>query len=363
MAFSLFQLLLRAQVWYYLEVKIITTGENQPQREIGTFGAELPENGKGHLQRSVVIKNQTRNKSNEVDFKITFQPQKTENGVKHIIFVSDVTPKVGKKENKFRDLIFDGRSNQMVEIFNDVETGTHLLVSLSITEKEIEKENIENIKVTFKCRVERIKLKEKEVIDTYDLQTVGGNPVKRTLTQKVPVWVEGDFGEISTTGFKEIDASNKPVYLKAGEGVTYTPPITKKDRKNKDKQETKKKKIDSRIPSKYQKEEENENTSGIKGENTEEKQQEKVEPPPPQNASINWEKEEFSYEISLLEASNGTIKSLIKMEGVLFDQAQRKLKPLQKKEETKTFSNGEIASFFLQENDEEGFILNVQAYF
>jgi hypothetical protein len=356
----LFTSLSKAEGWFYLEVKVITTGENQPQREIGTFAAEVPENGKGNLQRSVVIKNQTRNKSNEVDFKITFQPQKTESGAIHILFTSEATPKVGKSENKFRDLMFNQRSNQIVEIYSDTETGTHILISLSINEKEVEKENIENIKVAFKCKVEKIKGNEKEVIDTYDLQTVGENPVKRVLTQKVPVWVEGDSGEISATGFKKIDSGNKPVYLKAGEGFTYTPPISKKAKTNSEKKSAAKKKIDSRIPSKYQKQEE---TSETPTETKEEKSEETPKPPPSPSGSFNWEKEEFSYEISVLEASKGNIKSKIKMEGVLFDPVQKQLKPLQSKEETKTFSNGEIVTLVLQREDQEGFILTIQAYF
>lgn len=353
----LFASLSRAEGWFYLEVKVMTTGENQPQREIGTFGAELPENGKGHLKKSVVIKNQTRNKSNEVDFALTFQPLRTESGAIHILFTSEATPKVGKSENRFRDLMFEGRSNHIVEIFNDIETGTHILISLSIKEKDIEKENIENIKVVFKCKVEKVKNKETEVIDTYDLQTVGENPVKRTLTQKVPVWVEGDYGEVSTVGFKEIDSTNKPVYLKAGEGFSYTPPVNKKEKKEK---KNAIKKSDSRIPSKYQKEEEN---SEQPAEPKEGKVEEEPKQPPPPSGSLNWEKEEFSYEISLVEAKKGNIKSRIKMEGVLFDPVKKQLKPIETKEETKTFSNGEIATFTFQNSDEEGFILTVQALF
>lgn len=363
--FFLFMLLstslLKAEGWFYLEVRLITTGENQPQRELGTFGAEVPENGKGILQRSVGIKNQTRNKSNEVNFKITFQPQKTESGAVHILFTSEATPKVGKSENKFRDLMFNQRSNQIVEIYSDAETGTHLLVSLSIKEKEVEKEEIANIKVTFKCKVEKIKGKEKETIDTYDLQTVGENPVKRVLTQKVPIWVEGDSGEVATTGFKEIDSGPNPVYLKAGEGFSYTPPVTKKMKKNREKKSYVKGKKDSRIPLKYQQKDEDISRQSL--ESKDEKSEEQPVPSPARSGSFNWEKEEFSYEISVLETEKGNIKSRIKMEGTLFDPFKKQLKPLASKEEIKTFSPGEIATFFLQENDEEGFVLTIQAFY
>lgn len=351
--FLIFSSFLKAEEWYNLEVKVITTGENQVQREVGTFGAEIPQNGKGHLQKKVVIRNQTRNKSNEVDFKITFQPIKTESGVIHIIFTSESTPKVGKPETKFRDLLFDSRSNQLVEIYNDLETGTHLLISISIKEKEVEKENLENIKVIFKCKVERINNDAKELIDSYDLQTIGGNPVRRVLTQKVPVLVEGDFGEVATTGFKEIDKENKPVYLKAGDGFSYTPP----KKKAKERENRARKKFDSRIPLKYQKEKEEENKK------LEEETYKEKEPKQTASTSINWEKEEFSYEISLLEAARGKIKSLIKLEGALFDSIEKKLKPLQSKEETQTFGNGEIATFSFLENEGDGFILTVQAFF
>lgn len=352
--FLAFAFSLKAKEWFNLEVKVITTGENQVQREVGTFGAEIPQNGKGYLQRKVVIRNQTRNKSNEVNFKITFQPIKKESGALHIIFTSEATPKAGKPETKFRDLLFENRSNQLVEIYNDLETGTHLFISLSIEEKEVEKENLENIKVIFKCKVERVKNDTKEIIDSYDLQAIGENPVRRVLTQKVPVLVEGDFGEVATTGFKEIDRENKPVYLKAGEGFSYTPPIDKK-KKAKERENKARKKIDSRIPVKYQKEEENKKLE-------EETSIEKEKKPMP-SASINWEKEEFSYEISLFEAAGGHIKSLIKLNGVLFDPIEKKLKPLQSKEETKTFSNGEIVTLPFLENEGDGFILTVQAFF
>ncbi len=352
---------LKAEEWFEIEVKVITTGDNQPQREIGTFGAEVPEGGKGHLKRSVLIKNQTRNKTNEIDFEINFQPQKTASGVFHLLLTSEATPKVGKSENKFRDLLFEGRSNQIVEIFSDPETGTRLLISVAIREKEIQKEAIESLKAIFKCKVEKIKGKTKEVIDSYDLQAVGENPVKRTLTQKVPVLVEGDSGEVATSGFKQIDSGNIPVHIKAGEGFSYTPPIDKKNKKPKEKQPSVRKKRDTRIPSKYQEDIENEVRPSESKE--EEVKTETEQASSLKSSSFNWEKEEFSYEISILEAYKGTIKTVVKMEGTLFDPELKQMKTLEKKEETKTFSNGEIATFFLQSTEEEGFVLTVQAYF
>jgi len=63
--------------WYELEVKIITTGNNQLQKEIGSFGAEIPNRGKGTLKRAVVITNKTKNKFNEIEFEPLWNHKET----------------------------------------------------------------------------------------------------------------------------------------------------------------------------------------------------------------------------------------------------------------------------------------------
>ena len=352
-----------AEEWFDLEVKVLTTGENQAQKDIAAFGAELPSGGKGNLDKSVTIKNQTRKKVNDIDFKITFTPQRAESGELHVIFTSEATPRIGKIETRFRDLRFDNPGDQIVGIFADPETGTHLLIAVSIKAKETAAEIVKELKVVFKCKVEKIAGGTKELIDSYDLQSVAGAPVKRTLTQQVPVWVEGDQGEVAATGFKEVGASSEPVYLKAGEGFTYTPSkkTQKELKKGKKKADAKMKKLDTRLPASAQKEEdklEEESTKPVP----------KPEPPleetkPPISGSYNWEKEEITYEILNIEAVKGSIKSTVKLTGVLYDPAAKLIEPLEPKEESHIFANGEMAAFSLVDPSGTGYILTIQPFF
>lgn len=348
-----------AAEWFDIEVKVITTGENQPQREIGVFGAEVPLGGKGYMERSVSINNQTRDKKNQFDFKISMKPERLENGRLHIILTSEVTPALGKEESRFRDLRYDNPTSQIVEIFSDPVTGTRLLIALSIAPKEIKKELIPELKVVFRTNVEKIHGGVKEAVDSYDLQSIGETPVGRTLTQSVPIWVEGDTGEATIEGLREIDSSSAPVTLKAGEGFTYSlPKELKKEREKTAKKQ--RKKADNRLPAVYQ---------NVKQEEKEEPAPSQEAPPEPGakpktlSGSYDWKKESFNFEIVSEPELGGAISCAIKMEGSLYDKEKKMLEELPPKEETRTFSNGELAVFSILNPEGDGYVLTLQPNF
>ncbi len=335
--------------WYELEVKIITTGNNQLQKEIGSFGAEIPNRGKGTLKRAVVITNKTKNKFNEIEFETTLEPQRDDKGFLHLVVTSKAKPKIGNEDNRFRDLKYDNPTNQIVEIFSDQETGTHILLAISVKPKEETFENIRDLKVNFRCRVEKSFKNTIEQVDSYDLQCVGDDAVERKLTKSVPVWVKGEYGEMAVTGFKEIDSSKTPVQIKAGEGFSYTPP--KKDSKS-----TKKAKKDSRIPIIYQEGDSSKEEKNKPGEKLDVAKKDEPE-------SIDWENEEFHYSIKVVEAKKGQIRIVISLNGNLYDPDTKTLKTLQPKEEEKLLSSGEIMTVNIFNEENDGYTLTIQPQF
>ncbi len=336
--------------WYELEVKIITTGNNQQQKEIGSFGAEIPNKGKGTLKRVVTITNKTKNKSNEIEFETSLEPQRDDKGFLHLVVTSKAKPKIGNEDNRFRDLRYDNPTNQIVEIFSDQETGTHLLLAISVKPKEENLENIKDLKVNFRCKVEKSFKNTSEQVDSYDLQSVGDDAVERKLTKSVPVWVKGDYGEVAVSGFKEIDSSKTPVKIKAGEGFSYSPP--KKDAKLL----KKKVKKDSRIPIIYQ-----EGDTSKEDKNKQEEKLDSVKKDEPE--SIDWENEEFNYSIKVVEAKKGQIRIVISLSGNLYDPDTKTLKTLQPKEEEKLLSTGEIATATIFNEEKDGYTLTIQPQF
>jgi hypothetical protein len=346
-----------AEEWFDIEIRIMTTGENQPQREIGIFGAELPLTGKGYLERSVVINNASRNKSNEIDFKISMKPERGEQGELHLIFTSRATPKTGKEENRFRDLVYDRPSGQIVEIFADPETGTHLLIALTLKTKEIKKELTADLRVLFKSRIEKLTPAGKELVDSFDLHSVGDAPVGRSLTHSVPVWVPGEAaGEVKIEGLKDLDTATSKVTVDPGEGFTYTPKVSKSEAAAKEK---KKKKIDSRIPTMYQQEKDESGEKAPEPAEKKEEPQKAVESP----GSYDWEKEQFGFEIRSEAEVGGSITATIKLTGSLYNQQTKTLDLLKAKEETRSFSNGDIATFTLADDAGSGYLLTIQAQF
>jgi len=353
---------LLAEEWFDIEIRVMTTGENQPQREIGLFGAELPLSGKGYLEKSLSVSNMTRKKSNSVDFKLSMKPERGQQGELHLIFTSEATPEKGKPESRFRDLLFEKPSGQIVEIFNDPETGTHLLISLVLKTKEIKKELTSDLRVVLKSRVEKFSPAGKEKIDSFDLQSVGSSPVGRTLTHSVPVWVPGETGQIRLDNLRDLDTATSTVVVKPGEGFSYTPEVSKKEAKEKAKE---KKKKDSRIPTMYQPENKDEEAAaGKPSAPVEEAAMPKAAPEPKEpSGSYNWEKEDFRFDVSCEAEPGGTVKATITMNGSLFDQDRKVLNVLKEKEESHSFSNGEIAVFTLSDDAGSGYNLTIQAQF
>lgn len=335
-----FPLYFLCEEWYELEVKILTTGENQPQKEVGFFGGEIPANGKGVLKRKLVVKNHTRGKENEIDFFVTFEPSSDESGNLHLLVTSSSKPKVGKEDNRFRDLKFVNPTSQIVEVYSDMETKTHLLLAISIKSKDIEKENLKDLKVTFKCKSTKTFEKATEEIDSYDLYTIGDEAAERRVTKNMPVVVKGDYGEVPLSKFKEIDSSKDTAQIKAGEGFTYTP----------SKKEKKRIKKDSRLPSSYFEKKEKEKDIPIK------KNEEEA-------TSVDYKKEDFYYSIKVIEVNKGKIKVVVSLSGTLFDPKNQDMKILTPKEETKIFSSGEIGDFTLYDEDGNGYLLKIQPLF
>ncbi len=356
-----------AEEWFDIEMRIMTTGENQTQREIGVFGAELPLSGKGYLERSLTVRNMSRDTSNVVDFKLTMKPERGQQGELHLIFTSEATPKTGKPESRFRDLVFDKPGGQLVEIFNDPQTGTRLIISLMLKPKEIKEELTANLRVLWKSRVEKVSKAGREQIDSFDLRSVGSTPVGRTLTHSVPVWVPGEGGDLKVEGLKDLDKATSTVTVKAGEGFSYTPEVSKKEVRKKEREEKKKKK-DSRLPT-FLQHDEKQDAEGtppadtVPAETKSVKQEEEAAQRAEPTGSYDWEKEDFSFDITSEAEPGGTVKASVRMNGSLFDLDKKTPVVLPEKAESHSFANGEIKVFTISDEAGAGYSLTLQAQF
>lgn len=350
--------LVLADDWFYVELKLLSTGENQPQKELGTYGAEIPPAVNGSFKRKILINNETRKKKNEVDLKLYFRIEKDENEEEHLLLTSEAKPLIGKEEKRFRDILLKKGASNLVELFYDNETGTNIIAYFIVKTFNPYEEDLKKIKVVFKCKTTKLEKDKSEVIDIYELQAVGDESVNRKVITKIPVLEENfyDFNEEKVI-IKDISSSETPVSIKAGESFSYKPP--KKEIKKV------KNKIDKRIPAVYQKiqdEKEKDDSSKEKSEKVSEEGSIENKKDIKKEVSFRWEEEEISYELKVLEVIKDKIKVNVKIEGRLYSKEKNEKIILNKVDEITTFVSGQINLFKIGD-EERGFELSVQAVY
>jgi hypothetical protein len=172
--------------------RILTTGSRQIQQEVGAFHASLPLGSPGRLTRAVTITNETRGASRKVTLDLTVTPLLGEEGNLHCTVLSDALPEGGSTVSRARDLRFLHPGEQLMELFADPATGTHLILAILATlpEDPSAEGGFRWPRLLFTVKAERWDGADRTILETVQLASEDGLPVNHRYERRVPRWVE-----------------------------------------------------------------------------------------------------------------------------------------------------------------------------
>lgn len=178
-----------------VQFRILTSGAKQLPQEAGTFHASLPLGTAGHLQREVTITNATRAVSRKVLLNIGLTPVGAEDGTLHCMVLTDALPEGGEPVSRAKDMVFHHPGEQLMELFADPRTGTHLILSVQVTLSEEEERPPDAVRwprLRFAVKVERWEGADRTLLEQAQLISEDGLPVSHRYDRRVPRWVESE---------------------------------------------------------------------------------------------------------------------------------------------------------------------------
>ena len=172
--------------------RILTSGTRQVQQEVGAFHASLPLGSPGRLSRSVAITNETRGASRKVTLDLTATPLRGEDGTLHCTVLSDAVPEGSPTVSRMRDFLFLHPGEQLMELFADPTTGTHLILAIQASVPEEPGADIPEPwpRLRFTVKAERWDGADRTLLETVQLVSEEGLPVTHRYERRVPRWVE-----------------------------------------------------------------------------------------------------------------------------------------------------------------------------
>ena len=175
-----------------VQFRILTSGARQTPQEAGSFQASLPLGTAGRLQREVTITNTTRAASRKVLISLSLTPLQAEDGALHCMALSDALPEAGTMVSRVKDLVFAHPGEQLMELFADPVTGTHLVLAVQVTlpEAEATTEVPNWPRLRFTVKVERWEGADRTILDQIQLVSEDGLAVNHRYDRRVPRWVE-----------------------------------------------------------------------------------------------------------------------------------------------------------------------------
>ncbi len=313
-------------IFAQINLKLLTTGEGQPVKEAGAFGASLPLGRPGRLERALDIENATRGKKTTVALRVAATPSRDDSGVLHCFILSEATPAGGCVDSRAKDFVFSHPGEQIMEIFADPATGVRLVLAVSASIVASPKGPAQWPPIMFGVKVEQWAGANRSEIESLQLQSLDGKDVSHDYSRKVPRWVEGRKGDIVLDDLPVLDTSKGTPAVAAGQGFT----INIKPEKDEGKKKHQKK--DDRFP------------SPAKG---------KTEPQPAPR-SIVWDVEYYKLEITPLQVSKGGLRMRIHMEGRMLDPVTGKLGDLMEVTNEKEALAGEAVPVYLTRERDGG---------
>lgn len=282
-------------------LRLLTVGEKQPLKEVGSFGASLPLGRPGRLERMLSIANETRGTQISVPLRLVLTPSLDEAGVLHCVAVSEVTAPDGAPDSRAKDLLFTHPGDQLMEVFADPATRVRVVLSVSARLVEEPRQTSVWPLVQFGVRVEQWMGAQRDEIEALQLQSLEGRAVSHDYTRRVPRWVEGREGDLVLDDLPVLDLKQEKPTVQAGQGFVI--PLTEPEAGEGQGAETQPKKRDSRVP-----------------------------PPAPKAPrgpdtprSIVWDEEYYRLTVVPLQLSKNGMRLRVVMEGRLFDPVTGKL--------------------------------------
>lgn len=209
-------------------LRLITTGDRQPLKEVGSFTSTLPLGKAGGLHRTLTVTNETRQASTSLELQLTVTPTLDDGGLLHCVVLSDVTPPGAQAVSRAKDMIFTHPGQQLMELFADPATGTHVSVAVAASlAAHLSRPASPLPPILFFVKVEQMCGAQRDELENLQLQSLDGKPVSHDYSRRSPRWVEGaPSGEEEQPLDKlpSLDFSKGTPVVKAGEGFSIPLP-------------------------------------------------------------------------------------------------------------------------------------------
>ena len=223
-------------------LRLFTTGERQPIKEVGTFTSSLPLGKAGGLHRTLTITNESRGVSLVLLLGVSVTPSLAEDKVLHCVVLSTATPEGSEPLRRAKDMAFNHPGEQLMELFADGTTGVRLAlaVSASLSAQRAADAPSTFPPVNFLVRVEQWSGAQRVEIENVQLQSLEGAQVTHEYRRKVPRWVEGETDAkdaVSLDDLPVLDLNSGTPTVKAGQNfsIALTPAEQGKQKKEMEK--------------------------------------------------------------------------------------------------------------------------------
>lgn len=209
-------------------LRLITTGDRQPLKEVGSFTSSLPLGKAGGLHRTLTVTNETRQASTSIELQLTVTPTLDDGGLLHCVVLSDVTPPGAPAVSRAKDMTFTHPGQQLMELFADPATGTHVSVAVGASLAAHPGRPAASLPpILFFVRVEQMCGAQRDELENLQLQSLDGKPVSHDYSRRSPRWVEGaprEDEEQPLDKLPSLDFSKGTPVVKAGEGFSIPVP-------------------------------------------------------------------------------------------------------------------------------------------
>jgi hypothetical protein len=315
-----------------VQFRILTSGARQASQEAGAFQASIPLGTPGRIQREVTITNATRAASRKVLISLGLTPLQAEDGSLHCMVLSDALPEAGDLVSRAKDLVFSHPGEQLMELFADPVTGTHLVLAVQVTllDQNTPSEVPRWPRLRFTVKVERWEGADRTLLDQIQLVSEDGLSVSHRYDRKVPRWVESAKAgaEDFISKLPVIDPKAGKTTIKADEGFSIMLPTAPK-----------------KPPS-------------PQGENAQPPPDAPEAPPapPPKDSdrSLVWVQEWMEVSISLIEMNQGALSYKIVASGEILDPDRNEPVALGRREATKSARPAEPTPLYLTREEAAG---------
>lgn len=318
-----------------VDLKILTTGEKQPVREVGAFTASLPLGKAGRLARAVEIASESKGIKTSAELHLVLTPSLDEAGLLHCFAVSEaLLPGGNPPESRAKDLTFPHSGSQLMEVFADPATKVRVILSVSARLQETPQGPPEWPVLHFGLRVEQWAGARRDEVEALQLQSLEGRAVSHEYTRRVPRVVEGREGDLVLDDLPVIKPGEEGQALAAGQGFSIPLGSTVTASEGGEGAEgdsakgggsTAKPKRDSRVP--------------------------KAAPPPSTAPSgpksLVWDEEYYRITLAPLQLSAGGMRLRVTMRGRVFDPDTGALMEELNLQQEKEILSGQPVPFYL----------------